>query len=345
MKPQPTTRQAIQMMTAVGVIYLLAWRFPIQRSYWAIITVMSVLCQTWGESIQKAGRRIAATLLGLVAGTLLYSLLHAWPEAITLLLALMVFLTSYYMTRAYTQAVFWMSIMLVLLFGLMNAFSFQVVIERAYETMIGAVVAVTVAATVFPTRSKGRMNDYRGRYLNLLMTTYDELMSHFLDPDRPPPPKRDAELIRGLDDLRTAYDAMRREMIFYRRSARRRQRWFILLENIQFNLVCLGAVREEINAAGIMRPVRDECRQIQQQIHANFVTIIKVMNTQRLPEKLALQKLDDLEETLRKRLAPFIRAGKENCHACVGMLPVFYYSLKINTALLAIADDINERWN
>jgi len=345
MKLRPTTRQAIQMMTAVGIIYLLAWRFPIQRSYWAIITVMSVLCQTWGESIHKAGKRITATLLGLVVGAMLYSLLHKWPDLIVILLCLMVFFTSYFMSKAYTQAVFWLSIMLVLLFGLMNAFSYTMVLERGYETMIGALVAVLVAATVFPTKSQGRMNDYRSHYLHLLMTTYSELLDHFLDPNAPAPPQRNTELIKELDHLRDAYDAMRREMIFYRRSARRRQRWFLLLENIQFNLTCLGSVREESNTAGIMLPMHDEFINIEQRIHANFVLIIKTMEQQRKPEKLELQKLDDLEAATRQRLAPFIKAGRESRHACMSLLPVLYYSLKINNALLAIADDINERWD
>lgn len=332
------------MTTAVGIIAVLAWIFPLQRSYWAVITVMSVLCQTWGESIHKGLKRIWATLAGLLVGVLLEMVIQHRPVAIFAVLILSIFLMSYLISRAYTHAVFWMSIMIVMLFSLIGRFSWMLALERAYETLVGAAVAGLVALTVFPARARGRLRVSTSAYLQLLRTSYNDLMYFILHPETERPPPRDSRLIQQLEQLHHDYRAFRREMLFQLRSPRRRQRWLVYLESIQLNITAMYPIRLAVHNGQMLRSLHHELAAIQERLDHNFGMLLAVFEGTRKPQDLDLRDIEDIRNGVSGKLMELLNNRETFRDACLVILPVFYYSLRINRTLRDMAADIRERW-
>jgi hypothetical protein len=48
-----STKIAIQAAVAVALAVLVSHVFELNRSYWAILTAMVLISQTWGESLKK----------------------------------------------------------------------------------------------------------------------------------------------------------------------------------------------------------------------------------------------------------------------------------------------------
>ncbi len=64
------------------------------------------------------------------------------------------FLAFYFLQAAYGMMVFWITILISLLYGLLGFFSPALLVLRIEETAIGAVIGILVAMFVLPTRSR-----------------------------------------------------------------------------------------------------------------------------------------------------------------------------------------------
>ena len=123
-----------------------------QRWFWAVITVYVVFLnvRSRGETIYKGVQRLGGTLLGIASGLLIATAFSGDGTLETITLLLSIFGMYYTFLSSYTLGIFFVTVMLGLLYGMLGAPLETVLVLRFEETAIGAAAAVIVAAFVLP---------------------------------------------------------------------------------------------------------------------------------------------------------------------------------------------------
>jgi uncharacterized membrane protein YccC len=108
------------------------------------------------------------TVLAVPIGVLIGTALASMPGVAVPLIFVAYFLQSYLSGVSYTWAMFWMTLMLALLYGLLGSLKAGVLVTRIGETAAGAVIGIVVALVVLPTRRSELTQAAAGRYLDSL---------------------------------------------------------------------------------------------------------------------------------------------------------------------------------
>lgn len=143
-------RLALQGLVAASITTGLNYAFHFEHAYWATLTVALVLNGTVGQTLAKTLRRAIGTAVGVLAAIALMPFIShlLWLELtlifVSLIVAIMVFDVRYEIASALIG--FTVVVGLHMLEGAGTA----VMLARAYETFIGAGVALAVAWTVVP---------------------------------------------------------------------------------------------------------------------------------------------------------------------------------------------------
>ena len=138
-------RVAVVTVLAVAVY---KW-FDIPRGYWIAFTALVVLQPDYGATRQRAGQRIAGTFAGSLLGTGL--LLVKLPLPLILVLAgVMAFCFAYYVKRRYGWAVFFVTLMLVLITEAVMPVNLEFTLSRLLSNVAGGVLALLAALFFWP---------------------------------------------------------------------------------------------------------------------------------------------------------------------------------------------------
>jgi len=165
-----TTKIAIQAATAVAIAESLAFIFSLERSYWATLTALFLVSQTWGESFKKSIERIVMTIIGGSVGTLLYLFLPHNQTIVFAMLISAIFFSIYFIEISYLTATFFITFFVVFLFALIGQWNFIILKERIFETMIGAGIATSVSYFVFPVYGHRSLPDLFDSFINKIIT-------------------------------------------------------------------------------------------------------------------------------------------------------------------------------
>jgi uncharacterized membrane protein YccC len=149
----PTVRRAIQATIGCGLAILAGELLSDQRWYWAVITAFMVFVGTGsaGQTLVKGFRRVMGTMIGVVAGTVVASLLAGHLGWVVGLAFFCIFAGFYALTLSYGLMVFFITVMLGLLYSLLGTFTPELLLLRLEETAIGAISGMAAAVLVLPT--------------------------------------------------------------------------------------------------------------------------------------------------------------------------------------------------
>ena len=146
----PTTVLGLQAVLATGLAMLLARLLQVDHANWVFWTAFAVIAGSSGESLRKMTMRVLGTVGGVAIGV---GLALLTPDDTLLVVAVAtacVFLTIYYLPVSYPKMVFWLNIGFVMVYTRLGAQEFDLLINRPYATLLGAVVAAGVVLFVFP---------------------------------------------------------------------------------------------------------------------------------------------------------------------------------------------------
>jgi len=145
------------------------WISP-SRWYWAVLTAFVVFTGTTsrGDILTRAWQRVLGTLGGVVAGVLLAALVGQDSRIQLALIVVCVFTAFYLASLSSTVFVFFFTVLLAMLYGLLGTFSVGVLELRLAETAAGAVVGITAAFLVLPTGTRATVTEKLDSYLNTL---------------------------------------------------------------------------------------------------------------------------------------------------------------------------------
>jgi uncharacterized membrane protein YccC len=155
----PSTRLAIRATIGVALTELVTRMLGVPHSYWAVLTVLLLITQSWGESLQRAWKRFAMTIVGCVLAGLLIYVLHAYSLVIILLVFVAIFGVIYTATTSYNLCMFYAAALVVLSFYLAGVPAFSVVWQRILDTAIGVVVVGLVSGLVLPDFASQRFTE------------------------------------------------------------------------------------------------------------------------------------------------------------------------------------------
>ncbi|WGD44559.1 FUSC family protein [Streptomyces cathayae] len=203
---RPTTRAAVQVTVGSSLAIVGGELLSAERWYWAVLTCWIVFINTssTGEILVKGYRRLLGTVLGVVAGIALATVVggHTWTTFGLILV--LIFAMSYTAPLSYTLMSFFVTAMVGLLYTLLHTYSWEVLVLRVEETALGAACGVVAAALVLPVRTDRRTNELLGTVLERLTEVTEAAVDQLSGGPAVDLLDRARELDQALGDLRSA---------------------------------------------------------------------------------------------------------------------------------------------
>ncbi|MDN3267968.1 FUSC family protein [Streptomyces sp. MA15] len=203
---RPTTRAAVQVSVGSTLAIIGGELLSTDRWYWAVLTCWIVFINTasTGEILVKGYRRLLGTVFGVVAGILLAGLVGGHTVVAFVLVLVLIFAMFYTAPLSYTLMSFFVTAMLGLLYTLLHAYSWEVLVLRVEETALGAVCGVVAAALVLPVRTDRRTNELLVTVLKRLSDVTDAAVTQLSGGPADELLDKARELDQALGDLRSA---------------------------------------------------------------------------------------------------------------------------------------------
>ena len=180
----PYARTAIQMGIAVGGAVIAGDALSGRRFYWAVIAAFITFmgANTAGEQVRKSVFRVAGTVIGVIAGSLLAHVVgdQVWLQVVVMLVSL--FLGLYLFRINYTFMTIGITVMVSQLYVELDEFSNGLLVLRLGETAVGAGVAILTVLLVLPLHV-GRVARVAARQqLESLADLADRCLDRLADP-------------------------------------------------------------------------------------------------------------------------------------------------------------------
>jgi uncharacterized membrane protein YgaE (UPF0421/DUF939 family) len=180
----PYARIAIQMGIAVGGAIIAGDALSGRRFYWAVIAAFITFmgANTAGEQLRKSVFRVAGTVIGIIAGSVLAHYVgdRVWLQIVVVLVSL--FLGLYLFRINYTFMTIGITVMVSQLYVELAEFSNSLLLLRLAETAVGAGVAILTVLLVLPLHV-GRVARVAARQqLEALADLIDRCLDRLADP-------------------------------------------------------------------------------------------------------------------------------------------------------------------
>lgn len=166
----PLVRAAVQITIASGIAMIFGLLLSRDRWFWAVLTAFLVFNNTRsrGDAALRAVQRSVGTLIGVAIGLALATLLAGHTTPTVVLAAVCVFLAFYFLQVSYALLSFFVTIVLCLVYGLIGQLTFEVLLLRLEETVIGSVAGMFVAFVIFPSSTRSTVELALARWYDAL---------------------------------------------------------------------------------------------------------------------------------------------------------------------------------
>jgi uncharacterized membrane protein YccC len=204
-------RPAFQTLIATGLAIVGGELVSPHRWYWAAFTayVMFQGTRSRGESIGKGVQFMIGTLAGVVLGMLAATLLSGHEILTLAAIIAAVFLAFQANGPAYGVMVFWITIILGLMFGMLGYFPPDLLMLRLAEAAVGAACGALVASLVLVREERAAIQDATIAFLRALGLLVDAAAHTLLDGT--PQPDLPARIMAAEADFRDLTSAAQAE--------------------------------------------------------------------------------------------------------------------------------------
>jgi uncharacterized membrane protein YccC len=145
-------RHALRLTVVVAGTELLVQRTSLPRGYWAVVAAATVLRPGFGATFTRGAERVAGTVLGAVAATLIAVALNPSGWGIVAVLGLLAFFTYTVFSASFTLGTVGMTGVVVFLLHAVSPDSATTALDRGIDTLIGGSIGL-LAYALWPTWS------------------------------------------------------------------------------------------------------------------------------------------------------------------------------------------------
>ena len=174
----PTSRMTVQVVVATAIATGVGELISASRWYWAVTTAFLVFvgANTRGAILTRASRRVAGTLAGVAVGIGLAMLADGNTAVLIAICVAAVFCALYFGPLEYAVKMFFITITLASMYGLLGHLNADILELRLDETAAGAAVGIACAYLLFSTSTHPT--------LLAQITAFFDAMDRYLQPVR-----------------------------------------------------------------------------------------------------------------------------------------------------------------
>ena len=182
----PTSRLAIQAMTATAIASAVGEAISASRWYWAVLTAFLVFFSTTTRSgiLTRAYRRIIGTVLGLAVGIAVTYLAHDVKVVLLAICLLCVMGMIYFGPLNYMYLSFFVTVLLISLYAVLGVLDGHLMEVRLEETVAGAGIGVLCAYLLLSATSRPALVQKIDAYFDAVDTLMAEASDLVAAPDR-----------------------------------------------------------------------------------------------------------------------------------------------------------------
>lgn len=160
-------RYALRFTIGYVLAYWLSYFFELEQGYWIMLTVVVLVKPDYVVTMSRIFQRILGTILGGIIG---FMILNFISHLYILLVITLIFaaLSFYYFKKKYIIGVFFLTIYVLLIYGLLTDAGTDITLDRVVNTFIGVLIALIVNIGFFPDWQR---NTISGLYLISLEKT------------------------------------------------------------------------------------------------------------------------------------------------------------------------------
>jgi uncharacterized membrane protein YccC len=183
----PDLRPAAQTAIATALAIVVGDLVSPARWYWAAFTAFAMFqgTRSRGDSLLRGVQSLLGTLAGVIAGMLLATLLSGHELLTVAAIVVAVFFAFQANVAAYGAMVFWITVILGLMFGMLGFFPPDLLLLRLKETAAGAACGAAVASLVLARGERAAIEEALAAVLRALGQSVDGAVRGLLD-DHPP---------------------------------------------------------------------------------------------------------------------------------------------------------------
>lgn len=165
---KPSTKKAYQAVVAGALSIIIGHFISPTQPYWVLLTAFIVLLGTEsvGRTYMKGFQRSFGTIIGAILGFGLAKLLSGHSVIEVTLLFIVVFLAFYLFSVSYTLMSLFITMLIAFMYDiLLGGITLTLLGARVIDTIVGAAIALSVSAIIFPKKTKDKVTDAFGDYL------------------------------------------------------------------------------------------------------------------------------------------------------------------------------------
>jgi len=182
----PTSRLAIRVTIVVFITVIISRIVNFEHPLWSTIPAMYVASTTWGETIQKAIKRVTMTVIGCSIGGIVYYYVSYSLVWEIMFLAVGVFFITYFVNLSYNWSMFFVGFMIVFFMGLISSWDHNLLLLRILQTAIGCTTAIIVSGIIFPDFAKTKFSDDLSDFIDELEDMYQLFKTSIINKETEP---------------------------------------------------------------------------------------------------------------------------------------------------------------
>jgi hypothetical protein len=244
-------RQTVQVAVAMAFALAVGQLLSQDRSYWAVGAAWWIFVNTAsrGETLVRGFRRVVGTIAGIAAGLLLAVPLHGAAAPTALLAATCVFGIFYTAAVSYSWMMFFVTVLVSLLYGLLGVLDPGLLALRLAETGVGALGAVLAVALVLPITTHATTDGWIQQALRSVHRCTAEAAARLAGSPAADPAPRIAELDRLLARVRLSLAPLVHPLSPLRARRARARRVLALLDDCAREVRALACVAADPDAS------------------------------------------------------------------------------------------------
>ncbi|GAA4668701.1 FUSC family protein [Streptomyces chumphonensis] len=264
---RPTTRQAVQATVACGLALLAGQALSHERWYWAVGAAWWIFVNTAsrGETLVRGFRRVLGTVVGIAAGLLVALPVDGHPAATAGIVAVCVFGIFYTAAVSYSWMMFFVTVMVGLLYGLLGVLDAGLLALRVAETLIGALGAAAAVVFVLPVTTHATTNAWIRRALVALQRGTEDAARRLAGDAAADPARRVAELELLLGRARLALAPLVHPLNPYRERKARARLVLGLLDECAARAHALAGIAADPEASHDAR-LTEGCQRVEEAV-------------------------------------------------------------------------------